>query len=79
MDCYVTGYLILIEIHIEKEVIDNSKYHPWIGAMEACTKIIMESIKGIGQSDMKGATRGCFIFNSWFSSKNLLQWMLVQT
>ena len=34
-----------------------------------CTKRMMESTKGIGQRDMKVATKDCFIFEIWFSSK----------
>ena len=30
----------------------------------------MESTKGIGQRDMKGATKDCFIFDSWLYSNN---------
>ena len=49
---------------------NNSKYYLKLGATAACTKIMMEAIKGIGQRDTKGDTKGCFIFDSWFFSKN---------
>ena len=67
--CSFTGSLILIEIQRGNEVIDNIKEHMYIGATSACKNIMMEATKGIGQRDMKVATRYCFLFGSWFSSK----------
>ena len=32
---------------------------------------MMEASKGIGQKYRKGATKDCFLFDSWFSSKRL--------
>ena len=32
--------------------------------------MMMESTKGLGQRDIEGDTNDCFIFDSWFSSKN---------
>ena len=32
--------------------------------------MMMESTKGLGQRDIEGDTKDCFIFDSWFSSKN---------
>ena len=31
----------------------------------------MEATKGIGQRDIKGANKDCFLFDNWFSSKKL--------
>ena len=45
------------------------KYHQELGLTAACTKGMTEATKGIGQNYRKGATKDCFIFNSWFSSK----------
>ena len=57
MACSVTGDLILIEIQIGKEGTNKSKYNPHLGVMEACTKIMTEAKKGIGQRDIKGDTK----------------------
>ena len=38
-----------------------------------CTKRIMEETKGIGQKYRKMAMKDCFIFEIWFSSKNLVE------
>ena len=43
------------------------KYHMEIGTTAACTKKMMEATKGLGQSNIKGDTKGCFIFGGWFS------------
>ena len=45
------------------------KYHLEIGPMTSCMKIIMEEINSLGQRDVKGATKACFLFESWFASK----------
>ena len=42
----------------------QSKYHKDLGATVACTTIIMEATKGIGQKYRKGATKDCFLFDS---------------
>ena len=47
----------------------HRKYHKELGETAACTKIIMESTKGIGKKSIKGGTKDCFLFESWFSSK----------
>ena len=49
------------------------KYHIRLGASTACTKRMTEAENGVGQRDIKGATRDCFIFFSWFSSKKLAE------
>ena len=46
------------------------KYHQELGATVACTNIMAEATKMIGQKYRKGATKDCFIFDSWLSSKN---------
>ena len=35
----------------------------------ACTKIIMEATKVVGQKYRRGATKDCLLFDSWFVSK----------
>ena len=64
--CSVTGSLIFIDIQRGKEGMKLSRYHLELGATSACTKILMEDIKGLGQRSLKGSTRGCFLFESWF-------------
>ena len=34
---------------------------------------MMEATKGLGKRDVKGDTKGCFIFEIWFSSNNLTE------
>ena len=41
--------------------------------MDACTKRLMEETKGMGQRALKGSTRDCLLFNSWFLSKKVLE------
>ena len=48
---------------------NHSKCQQQIGATAACTKIIMEATKGIVKKSRKGATKYCFVFDSWFTSK----------
>ena len=47
----------------------HSKYYKELGATAACTKIMMEATKGIGQKSTKGWTKDCFLFDSLFASK----------
>ena len=68
VSCYVTWGLVLIEIHINKEDTNNSKYHIQLGTTADCTKRMMEATKEIGQRDVKVGTKD--FFDSWFSSKN---------
>ena len=65
-----TGVLILIEVYRVKEGMSHIKYQQELGLTAACTKGMTEATKGIGQKYRKGATRDCFIFNSWLSSNN---------
>ena len=44
-----------------------------IGVNAACTNIMTEATKGVGQRDRKGAIKDCFLFESWFSSKKLAE------
>ena len=44
--------------------------------MAACIKRIMEPTKGLGHSNRKCATKGCFIFESWFSLKRSSEAMM---
>ena len=48
---------------------NNSKYRLQLGATAACKKRKMEATNGIVQRGIKGATKDCFLFDSWFSSK----------
>ena len=68
--CSVTGALILIEVHIVKEGVNNSKYHMQLGDAAACTKIMMEATNGICQRSIKRGYQGFYVFDSWFSSNN---------
>ena len=49
---------------------NHSKYHQDIGATAACTKIMTEATKGVGQKSIKGGTKDYFLFDSWFASNN---------
>ena len=58
MDYYFTGAFLFIYIQIGKEGMNNIKYHMDLGKMSICTKRMMEeATKGIGQRDIKGATK----------------------
>ena len=48
----------------------HSKYQQELGSTAACTKIMMEETKRIGQKSIKGGTKDFFLFVSWFTSKN---------
>ena len=56
-----------------KEETNNSKYHLRLGETAACTKRTTEATNGVGQRDIKGATKDCFLFDSWFSSKTFAE------
>ena len=47
----------------------HRKYHQELGATAACTKIMVEATSGIGQKDIKGGTKDCFLFDIWLVSK----------
>ena len=55
--CYFTGALILIGVQRGKEWMNPSMYQQQLGATVACTKIIMEETKRIGQRYQKWATK----------------------
>ena len=40
-----------------------------LGATAACTNILMEEKRGLGQRDSKGLTGDCFLFDGWFYPK----------
>ena len=44
-----------------------------IGATASCNKRIMEATKGICQKSIKGGTKDCFHFDSWFASKKTVE------
>ena len=71
--CSVTTEFLFIEIQREMEETNNNKYHLQLGETGKCKNRIMEATRGIGQRDVKEATKDCFIFDSWFSSKNSLE------
>ena len=48
---------------------NQMKYQQKLGETVACTKRMMEATKGIGQNSIKGWTKDCFLFDSWFASK----------
>ena len=57
---YITGSLLLIEVHIENEVTKKINYQKELGATTSCTKSITEATKGIGKKYIKGATKYFF-------------------
>ena len=69
VDCYVTGAFIFLEIQRGKEGMKLSRYRLELGSTAACTKRLMEETKELGKRALKGSTRDCFLFDSWFSSK----------
>ena len=42
----------------------SSQYHLELGNTAACSNILIEDVKGLGQRAFKGSTRGCFLFYS---------------
>ena len=46
----------------------NIKYHMELGATSTYMKSVVKVTKGLGQMDIKGDTKDCFIFDSWFAS-----------
>ena len=66
--CSITWDLIFVEVHRMKEEMNHRKYQKELGATAACTRIIMEATKGIGQNYIKGVMKDCFLFDDWFSS-----------
>ena len=50
---------------------NNIRYHIELGVMVDCTKNMMEARNGLGQRDLKWATKDYFLFGSWFFSKRL--------
>ena len=71
VSCYVNDALLFFEIQRGKERINNRNYHMYIRATAAYTNRTMKSKNGVGQRDVKGATKESFLLDSWFSSKNL--------
>ena len=65
----VTVALVLLEIQRVKEGMKLRRYHLELGNTSSCTNILMEETKDLEQRDLKGSTRGCFLLDSWFSSK----------
>ena len=51
----------------------HSKYQQELVSTAACTKRTMKATKGIGRKYRKGATKDCFIVDSWFPSKKLAE------
>ena len=50
---------------------NNSKYHMYLEATSECKNKITKYTNGLCQRGVKGATKDCFIFDSWFSLKIL--------
>ena len=48
-------------------------YHLELGATVACTKRLIEETNGLGQRSLKGSSRDCFLFDSWFSLNKLAE------
>ena len=55
--CSVTGVFVFLEIQKEKEGMKSILYLLELGATAACTKILMEEMKGLGQRSMEFSTR----------------------
>ena len=58
--CSVTGVITFLEIQQGKEGVKSIRYHLELGATAACTKILMEEKKGLGQRALKVSTRGFY-------------------
>ena len=65
----VTGSFIFLDSQWGKEGINSSRYCVELGATSACTKILMEETKGMGQRALKVSTTDCLLFVSWLLSK----------
>ena len=50
---------------------NNTKCYMQIVTTESYTHRMMEATKEVGQRDVKGDTKGCFIFGGWLSSEKL--------
>ena len=48
---------------------ESSWYYLELGANAACTNILMDETKGLGERVLKGSMRYCFMLNSCFLSK----------
>ena len=72
----ITGALLLIEVKIRKEGMKNSNYQKDLGATADCTKIMTEETKGVGHKSIKGGTKDCFLFDSWFASKKAEEYVV---
>ena len=68
--CSFTGAFLFIGVHRGNLGMKHSKYQQQLGSTVACTKRMMELTKGIDQRYIKGYTKYCFLFDSWFSSNN---------
>ena len=66
---YVKWALLFIEVQRGKEGMKERRYQQDLEATAACTKRMMEATKRIGQNSIKGGTKDCFLFDSWFASK----------
>ena len=66
---FFTGALLFIKFQRWKEGMKHSNYQQEIGATAACTKRMTEATKGICQKSIKGGTKDCFLFDTWFDSK----------
>ena len=51
----------------------SSWYYLELGTTTACTKRLTEETKGLGERALKGSTRDCFLFDSWFLSKKAVE------
>ena len=74
--CSVTGALLFIELQRGKGGMNHSCYQQELGATAACANRMMEATKGIGQNSIKGGTKDCFLFDSWFASKKAAEYAM---
>ena len=61
VDLYVTGSLILFEIHRGEDRMKLTWYHFELVATAACTNILMDYTKGLGMRSLKRST-GDFVY-----------------
>ena len=74
--CSFAGNLILIEIQRGKEGMKMINYDLKLGETSSFTKITMEAAKGIVQTDIQGDTNDSSLFDSWFSSNKLEEYVM---
>ena len=70
MAYYVTRSFLFIEIQMGEELTKKRKYYLNLGATSAYANRIMDTTKALYKNNSKGATKDCFLFESWFNSNS---------